>query len=304
MPVRQPGANSSAGTVAVQLPAGRRDNRRMPTALVSDTELHYTVHGDGQPVLLISPAATSSEVWLGHQVPALRRAGYQPITFDNRGTPPSRVPPGPYRIADFVADTIDLISGLGIAPCPIIGASLGAMVAQELALARPDLVTSLVLLGTRARTDYFRATMSRAQAERIADETVPHSDYDAVGSLLRLLSPRTLADDRLAADWFAVARTFPVRGEGAVHQYAATVIDDRRRALEGLGCPCLVVGFADDVLTPPEFGREVASIVRRGQYVEFDGCGHFGFLERPDAVNDAVIDFLYDDAVGDVRRVS
>ncbi|MGH3992105.1 MAG: alpha/beta fold hydrolase, partial [Pseudonocardiaceae bacterium] len=225
-----------------------------------------------------------------YQVPALLGAGYQAITFDSRGTPPSATPLGPYRLADLVADAVDLITGLGVGPCRIVGASLGAMVAQELALARPDLVTAVALLGTRCRTDFFRATAARAFAARIRGGV--HTDYDAVGSLLQLFSRRTLADDRATADWFEVFRTFPASGPGLAAQYEATIIGDRTAALRGVRRPCLVVAFAEDVLTPPSLCREVADAIPGCRYVELAECGHFGFLEQPAEVNAALLDFF------------
>jgi pimeloyl-ACP methyl ester carboxylesterase len=48
----------------------------------------------------------------------LKRAGYDAVTFDNRGVSPSGAPPGMYSLADLVADTVGLITALGIGPCP------------------------------------------------------------------------------------------------------------------------------------------------------------------------------------------
>lgn len=258
--------------------------------MVSDIRVSYQVHGTGEPVLLIAPAGTRSAVWSNFQVPALLRAGYQVITFDSRGTPPSAVPPGPYRLADLVSDTVALIDRLGLGPCRIAGASLGAMVAQELALARPDLVRAAAMLGTRCRTDFFRSVAGRVLADRI--RSGEYTDYDAVGSLLQLFSAQTLADDRAVADWYTILRTFPLRGAGAAAQYEATLVEDRRGALAGVSRPCLVIGFAEDVLTPTLLCREVAAAIPGCRYVEISGCGHFGFLERPDEVNGVLLDFF------------
>ena len=56
--------------------------------------------------------------------------------------------------------------------------------------------------------------------------------------------------------------------------------------------PCLVVGFEHDVITPPPACRAVAAALPSAQYVEIPGCGHFGFLERPDLVNTTLAGFL------------
>ena len=271
-----------------------RHNCRVPTAIVSDTQVNYEVRGTGEPVLLIPPAGTRAAIWLSHQVPALLRAGYQSIILDSRGTPPSAVPLGPYRLADLVADTADLIDGLGIGPCRIVGASLGAMIAQELCLARPDLVTAAALIGTRCRTDFFRAAMARGYAARMREPDGNNSDYEALSAMVQLLSARTLADDRAASDWFSLFRNFPVRGMGAAAQYEATIVEDRTAALRGVRRPCLVVGFSEDVLTPPALCGEVAAAIPGCRYVEIPDCGHFGFLEKPAEVNAILIDFFAD----------
>ncbi|NEB67029.1 alpha/beta hydrolase, partial [Streptomyces fulvissimus] len=81
-----------------------------------------------------------------HQVPALRAAGYRVVTFDNRGIPPTDVCADGFTVDDMVADTAGLIEHLGLGPCRVVGTSLGAHVAQELCLARPELVSQVVLL--------------------------------------------------------------------------------------------------------------------------------------------------------------
>jgi len=53
-----------------------------------------------------------------------------------------------------------------------------------------------------------------------------------------------------------------------------------------------VIGFADDLVLPPHLGAEVASAIPNGRYLEIADTGHLGFLERPDAVNAAILDFF------------
>jgi pimeloyl-ACP methyl ester carboxylesterase len=263
----------------------------MSVAKVNGVRLSYETHGLGRPVLLVAPAATPSALWLLHQVPALVQAGYMAVTFDNRGTAPSEVPPGPYRLADLAADAAGLITELGIGPCPVIGASLGAMVAQELALARPDLVLAAVMLATRSRTDYFRTTAARAAAARLRDRA-PTSPAETVAQMALMLGSMTLASDRAAADWFTILRHCTRAGAGAAAQYEATVTGDRTCALSRISSRCLVVAFSEDHVMPPAFCREVADAIPGCSYVEIPDTGHLGFLENPDAVNRAILDFL------------
>jgi pimeloyl-ACP methyl ester carboxylesterase len=263
----------------------------VPIITVRGLRLAYEEYGSGEPVLLIPPAATPEGVWAVHQVPAIVEAGYRAIVAGSRGTPPSTVPSAPFRLADLAEDIVGLITELGLGPCLIVGASLGAMVGQELALSRPDLVRAAVLLGTRCRTDFIRGRFARAYADQVR-RGEPPSDLEAVMLMMQLFSSSTLADDRLASDWLTLFQVFSARGVGPAMQYEATIIPDRTDALRQVDRPCLVVAFAEDLVTPPVLCQEVASAIPSCRYVEIAGCGHFGFLERPESVNSTLIDFF------------
>lgn len=264
---------------------------QVPAITVRGLQLAYEEFGSGQPVLMIPPAATPAGAWALFQVPAIVAAGYRVIVAGSRGTPPSTVPNAPFRLADLTADAASLISELGLGPCLIVGASLGAMAAQELALSRPDLVRAAALLGTRCRTDFIRGRFARAYAAQIR-RGEPPSDLDAVMLVMQLFSSATMADDRQAADWLTLFQVFSARGIGPAMQYEATLIPDRTEALHQVKRPCLVVAFSEDAVTPPLLCQEVASAIPGCRYIEIAGCGHFGFLERPEPVNEALIEFF------------
>lgn len=254
-------------------------------------ELAWQAHGDGVPVVMLPPAATAGDIWRTYQVPALVGAGYKAITVNHRGTAPSPVPPGPYLLSQLVADVVALVDFLDCGPVHLVGASLGAFVAQEVALTRPDLVRAAVLIGTRARTDGFRRRLARALAAQTRN-TGAASELELLMHLVQLFGPGTLADEPKMSDWLELQRRFPIKGPGPAAQYEASVIGDRRAALGGLTRPCLVMAFSADLITPPAACLEVHRAIPSATYVEFEGLGHFGFLENPDAVNPAIVDFL------------
>src|SRR6266536_2028993 len=91
----------------------------MPEAVVNGARLSYDVYGDGEPVLLVCGTGQRAFTWQFFQVPALNADGYQAVTFDNRGIPPSDCPPAPYTVAAMAADAAGLIERMGIAPCRV-----------------------------------------------------------------------------------------------------------------------------------------------------------------------------------------
>jgi pimeloyl-ACP methyl ester carboxylesterase len=254
-------------------------------------QLAYQRTGTGPAVLMIMGSSARGQVWTMHQTPALMGAGYETITFDHRGLAPSDAPPGKYTMAQVAADTAGLIEALGLAPCRIVGVSLGALIAQELAISHPHLVRCAVLIATRARGDAMRDAL--AEADRVLVESgveLPPA-YQAVATATRMLSPATLADPDQAAMWLEV---FELPGYNDV-TYGHAWIDttaDRRTALRRVQVPCRVIAFADDLVTPPHLSVEVAELVPDCDLVEIPGCGHLGYLERPDEVNAAIIQFL------------
>lgn len=94
----------------------------------------------------------AGRVWHLHQVPALVAAGYRVATVDNRCIPPSDECASGMTIDDLVADTAALIEHLSQGPARVVGTSLGARIVQELALARPDLVSQAVMIAAHGRT--------------------------------------------------------------------------------------------------------------------------------------------------------
>ncbi|MCH0561185.1 alpha/beta fold hydrolase [Streptomyces sp. MUM 16J] len=265
----------------------------MPFVKSNEIQLSYQRSGSGDPVLMIMGSGASGRAWTMHQTPALNAAGYETITFENRGIAPSDCPGGKYSIDDMTADTVGLIESLGIGPCHIVGTSMGAMIAQELAVDRPDLVRSAVLIATRARSDALRRAQSAAdRALRESGVVLPPS-YEALRTVLEMMSPATLNNDSAAANWLEIFELSGGREHTAGGQdWVTESMTDRREELRKVTAPCRAIAFADDLICPPHLVTEVADAIPGCDLVEIADCGHLGYLERPDAVNAAIIEFL------------
>ncbi|WUH99897.1 alpha/beta hydrolase [Spirillospora sp. NBC_00431] len=262
----------------------------MPFLETNGVRLAYQRSGQGENVLLIMGTGAAGQVWTLHQTPALNRAGYQTVTFDNRGIRPSDVPAGKYSIEDMVADTKGLIEALDLAPCRIVGTSMGAIVAQELAIGWPRLVRCAVLMATRARSDALRRAQVAADQDLLESGVRVPRSYDAVNTVLRMLSPATLNDDAAVSSWLEILEV--AGDDGAAGQAWIDTLSDRREVLRAVPVPCRVIAFADDVIAPPHLCADVAEAIPDCDLVEIPGCGHLGYLERPDEVNTAIIEFL------------
>jgi pimeloyl-ACP methyl ester carboxylesterase len=261
-------------------------------AATNGIRLRYDRAGTGEPVLMIMGQAAGGSVWTTYQVPALTGAGYEVITFDNRGISPSDVPPGDYSLRDLVTDTIGLIETLGIGPCRVVGTSMGSFIAAGLAVSRPDLVTCCVLMALRPRADALRRALSAGQRALIGSGIRLPPAYDAGISVLQMFSPATLNDDAAVSMWLDIYEMSAARRQGATGQAAIDLVSDRRDTLRAVPVPCRVIAFSDDLMCPPHLCMETSESIPDCDYVEIERCGHLGYLERPDEVNAAMIEFL------------
>lgn len=256
--------------------------------------LAYDDRGSGEPVLFIAGHGGLGRTWEPFQVPALLAAGYRVVTFDNRGVGATGNADG-FTIETMVADTAALIEKLDIAPTNIVAVSMGGYIAQELMLSRPELVSRAVLMGTRGREDLTRQFFRKAEMELADSGLELPAAYGAKIRLLESFSPKTLNDDAAVRDWidmFTLWPTKPTRGLRA--QAEVTPEGSRLPAYRSIAAPTLVIGFADDLAVPAYLSKEVADALPNGRYLEICDAGHLGFLERPEAVNAAILQFFAD----------
>jgi pimeloyl-ACP methyl ester carboxylesterase len=256
--------------------------------------LAYDDRGKGKPVLFIAGRGGAGRTWHLHQVPAFTRAGYRTITFDNRGVGATEAAEG-FGTEQMVADTAALIEKLDVAPVRVVAVSMGSYIAQELMLARPELVDSAVLMATRGRHDRAREFFRQAERDLAASGVELPAAFDAKIRLLENFSPKTINDDRAVRDWIEMFTMWPTKSTpGFRCQLEAAPEGNRLPAYRSVRHRVLVIGFADDVVLPAYLGREVADALPNGRYVEIPDAGHLGFIERPEAVNEATLKFFAD----------
>ncbi|OBB00117.1 bromoperoxidase [Mycobacteriaceae bacterium 1482268.1] len=254
--------------------------------------LAYDDDGSGEPVLFIAGRGGAGRTWHLHQVPEFQRAGYRTITFDNRGIG-ATAQASDFGIEQMVADTAALIEKLDAAPARIMSVSMGSFIAQELMLARPELVRSAVLLATRGRHDRAREFFRAAERE-LADSGIElPAAFDAKLRLLESFSPKTINDEAAVRDWIDMFTMWPNKSTpGLRAQHEVAPRENRLPAYRSITAPVLVIGFSDDLALPPHLGREVADAIPNARYLEIRDAGHLGFLEKPKQVNAAALKFF------------
>jgi pimeloyl-ACP methyl ester carboxylesterase len=254
--------------------------------------LAYDDRGSGEPVLFIAGRGGLGRTWHLHQVPAFLRAGYRVITFDNRGVGETENAQG-FTTGQMVSDTAALIEKLGAGPVRIVANSMGSFITQELMLARPDLVSAAVLMATRGREDRTRDFFRAAEEELFESGVALPPKYDARVRLLENFSRKTLNDDQAVRDWIDMFTMWPTKPTAGLRSQNRIAPEGNRLPVyRNITTPVLVIGFADDIVLPPHLAREVADALPNGRYLQIPDTGHLGFIERPEPVNAAALEFF------------
>jgi len=206
------------------------------------------------------------------------------------------VPEEPYTIPGMAADVVGLMDALGIRRAHICGASMGGMIAQELALEHPERVTSLVL-GCTTPGSVKAVGVTKLHGE-IATfrETVGDDGPDLewfAEFLRRLWTKEALAKSapHLQDFVFSMIR-FPPAPHGIRRQADAIARHDTFERLHRIAVPTLITTGAEDTLIDPENSELLAQLIPNAELHIFEGLLHAFHLERPDLVNSIIIEFL------------
>jgi 3-oxoadipate enol-lactonase len=244
--------------------------------------------GSGPPVLLLSGLGMSTQAW----DPVARRlhdGGRRVLRLETRGHGRSDAPVSGYRLADLTDDVLAVLDALRVPRAHLVGHSLGGMVATQVALARPDRVAGVALLGAPV------AGQPPAPSFVAWATEVLGAARDGLPALLERL-PGTAAyrlrsaDPALAAALHRqVAQTlrapaFVPENFADVPAVAAATPNPWQRLRAGeLAVPLLVLDGDDDpvVTGAPE---PTAAHVPGARAVVLAGAGHMALLEQPDAV--------------------
>ncbi|MFC6082147.1 alpha/beta fold hydrolase [Sphaerisporangium aureirubrum] len=264
----------------------------MAVRRINGIDLNTAEYGTGEPVVLIPGTGARGSIFRAHQVPALVAAGFRAVTVDNRGVPPTDRCEEGFALGDMVGDVAALIEDLGAGPCRVVGFSMGAIVVQELLVARPGLVSQAVLMATRGRTDALSAAHTEGELAMLDRGVKLPPRFEAAMRVYTGFSRRTQRDEQGVRNWLDLFEMSVESSEPSRSQLELERIPDRREDYRRITTPTLVLAFGEDMLTPPHLCREVADAIPGAKFREIAECGHFGHIEDPHTVNAAIIGFF------------
>jgi pimeloyl-ACP methyl ester carboxylesterase len=246
--------------------------------------------GHAGDVVLLLPGAGADRMALGLQGRALQGAGYRALSLDY---PELGLAPGPLPkdVADLARYAFRALDALGVGACHLLGQSLGSAVAQEMVLQDPSRVASLCLLATWGRQDAYLDLRSRIVALIARQPTA-----ERLAMLPYFMASRPLLLGMGTND----GMTLGLRGSRAVsdqtmtHYLSLARQPDRLERLRELQLPCLVLSGERDLMTPWEYGQEVAAAIPGAQFHLLRGprSSHLFHYELGEETNREILNFL------------
>jgi pimeloyl-ACP methyl ester carboxylesterase len=250
---------------------------------VAGTELHVERRGEGEPMLLVQGMGANCDHWGEPFLAALER-DFELVLYDHRGVGRSGAGAGDVTTATLAADALALLDALQIARTHVFGFSMGGMVAQELALAAPDRVASLVLAATSCGGTQSKPTGPDV-VQALTTAALSGDRERMVRTAFGLLFSAAYAADPANYPPFATAaRIRPASINALLHQQSAIVSHDAFGRLRGLHAPTLVVHGTRDRMLEAVNGDLVASMVPGARLELIADAGHLLFWEQPERV--------------------
>ncbi len=203
-------------------------------------------------------------------------------------------PLGPVTVADHRRDAdVAAIAARILADAPprfaLAGLSMGGYVAFAMLRQAPERIVRLALLDTSARPDTPEQSAAR-------ETFIAMAEAGQLAAVVDTLAPRFLHRDRRTdATLNRVIRDMAAdTGVAAFvrQQRAIMTQPDSRPQLASIACPTLVLVGEGDELTPPSLAQEIAAGIAGARLVTVPACGHLSTLEKPEAVNAALAEWL------------
>ena len=263
-------------------------------------DICYEVFGDAgaEPLLLIMGLGAQMIHWDDDFCRQLAARGFRVIRFDNRDIGKSsrmtggkrltalellklkflKIPvAAPYKLIDMAKDTVGLMDVLGIKSAHLVGASMGGMIAQEVAISFPARVRSLTSIMSTTGNPKVPGPTREASAMLMAPPPATKEEYfERFAKTWKILRVGSFPEDEML-DRSRAERTYErgLNPAGVGRQLRAVLASgSRKERLSAVKAPTLVIHGTVDPLVHPDAGRDTAASVPGAKLVMIDGMGH------------------------------
>lgn len=262
----------------------------MPAIPIGTITLYYESHGKGEPLVLL-PDLGNDVTSLWTLMPRLSQ-DFRCVAIDNRGVGRSSKPSSVYTTKLMARDAINVLNHLGIDRAHVMGLSMGGAIAQEMAIAHPDRVSKLVILGGWARPDRYLTSLF--ELFRDVKRSVDPLTFDrevALWSFTRAYFD-TSYDELEKRQRAALDVPYPTPPTTFTRQTEACMTHDALDRLDGVNAATLLLVGSQDIFTPRRFSEEMAERLTQATMHVIEDAAHAAHWENPNEVNRLTIEHL------------
>ena len=259
----------------------------MPYALNRGVKIYWEEQGSGDPILRIMGLSFTLDMW--HRTVPLIARTHRAIVFDNRGVGRSDVPRRPYSIRAMAEDARAVLDAAGVERAHVIGASMGGMIAQELALRHPSRLRSLILACTYCGG--LRAKFPEARRFRHQARWPGQNAQERILAFNPLLYDEGTPSERIEEDNAIRVRWHPT-ARGYLNQLWAILRWSSYRRLPRLSVPTLIVHGESDLILPPENAKILARRIPHARTRMIPNAGHIFTTDQPEISHRMLLEFF------------
>ena len=263
----------------------------MPFVHATDgTRIHYEVTGKSgaTPVLMIQGLGASKNAWNLQRIAMATR--FRIISFDNRGAGRSDKPTEPFTLEQMADDALAVLDAAGIETAHVVGASMGGVISQIVAVKYPHRVRSLTLVCTACRNHPWRQELLQSWAKTAEEKGMIEVGKEAAQWVM---SPRSFRRLVPAFTWMGPLAALRPR-HSFVSQIDA-ILNTREDLVDQLStitAPTMVIVGNQDILTPRGDSEEIAERIPNAELVIISGAAHGLMMEHSSTFNKILIEFL------------
>jgi pimeloyl-ACP methyl ester carboxylesterase len=289
------------------------------SVIVNGVELAYQLHGDNtQPtILMIHGLSTPLTGWPTNMVQAIVNQGYQVLLLDNRDMGKSALlvdakipslawtaikfklglsPKVPYHLEDMMNDTLELLDHLAIEKVHVIGASMGGMIAQLLAIHHPDRVitlTSIMSTTGNKRLPPIAPTISKQLAIKPKSNSYDDRLAYHLNKWRVIGSPNYPAKAQYLQEYVAAQLERGINSKGTIRQILAILAaGNRETLLKKINIPSLVLHGDCDGLVHVDGGVATAESIPNATLKIYPGMGHDLPVELIPQIIQDIVNFI------------
>lgn len=266
----------------------------MPTIQINGQSIYFEEYGNGEPLVLIAGLGASCNMWWKQIEPLSDK--FRVVIFDNRGSGNSSRVKEAFGIKEMAMDLASLIRSLEIAPCHLLGISMGGFIALTLAKTNPELINKLILMSTSAgganhvppKPELMDQITQPGQMDRETYYRTIYPQLAAPGYMQN--HPEDL--DRIVKNFLGK----PISPETYLYQLNAvnefTSAENTDAHPEHLNIKTLVLHGDSDDLVPLANGKHLAHQIKGAKLISYKHVGHLVHIEAADQINQDIIEFL------------